>query len=266
MRHGSEIACVEAPLTYSWPGSVVEPVCMSVCSSDGREERKCPQAWSPDGVLSLFAGARAWVVGGGGAVWCPVCGKQISNKYNLRIHVRDKHEQQHGSRPICTVCRRNFKNANSLRVHTIKQHGYLSTRRRPRGLYHNSNSMGTGDQYQGETTTSSVVPQASPLSQSQQQQHQQQQQQQQQQQDLPSLPSLLCDDPVVSTSPPSLPLPSSTTSAATSFLDKLVGTAGAQDLFGCPDVDTPGSLDHTSPRLTTHDFRDVTSLSLQKGS
>ncbi|KAK3850407.1 hypothetical protein Pcinc_042886 [Petrolisthes cinctipes] len=233
---------------------------MSVCSSDGREERKCPQAWSPDGVLSLFAGARAWVVGGGGAVWCPVCGKQISNKYNLRIHVRDKHEQQHGSRPICTVCRRNFKNANSLRVHTIKQHGYLSTRRRPKGLYHNSNSMGMGDQFQGETATSSVVPQASPLSQSQHQQ-------QQQQQDLPSLPSLLCDDPVVTTSPPPLPLPSSTTSAATSFLDKLVGTAaGAQDLFGCPDVDTPGSLGHTSPRLTTHDFRDVTSLSLQKGS
>lgn len=212
-----------------------------------------PQAWSPDGVLSLFAGARAraWVVGGGGAVWCPVCGKQISNKYNLRIHVRDKHEQQHGTRPICAVCRRNFKNANSLRVHTIKQHGYLSTRRRPRGLYHNSSSMGAGDQYHG-TATSSAVPQAIPMP--------------QQQQDPPSLPSLLHDDPVVTTSPPPLPLPSSTTSAATSFLDKLVGAAGAQDLFGCPDVATAGALGHTSPRLTTHDFRDVTSLSLQKGS
>ncbi|XP_042873107.1 protein abrupt-like isoform X2 [Penaeus japonicus] len=83
-------------------------------------------------------GARAWVVGGGGSVSCPVCGKRLSNKYNLRIHVRDKHETHEGSRPTCATCRRTFKNANSLRVHAIKQHGLVSTRRRLRALYHNS--------------------------------------------------------------------------------------------------------------------------------
>lgn len=69
---------------------------------------------------------------------CPVCGKRLSNKYNLRIHVRDKHETHEGSRPTCATCRRTFKNANSLRVHAIKQHGLVSTRRRLRALYHNS--------------------------------------------------------------------------------------------------------------------------------
>ncbi|XP_066980741.1 protein bric-a-brac 2-like isoform X4 [Macrobrachium rosenbergii] len=78
-------------------------------------------------------GARAWVVGGvGGSVSCPVCGKRLSNKYNLRIHIRDKHETHEGSRPTCATCCRTFKNANSLRVHSIKQHGHLSNRRRLR--------------------------------------------------------------------------------------------------------------------------------------
>ncbi|XP_071513161.1 uncharacterized protein [Panulirus ornatus] len=83
-------------------------------------------------------GARAWVVGGGGAVSCPVCGKRLSNKYNLRIHVRDKHETQEGARPTCATCCRTFKNANSLRVHAIKQHGHVSNRHRMRAMYHNS--------------------------------------------------------------------------------------------------------------------------------
>ncbi|XP_050739821.1 broad-complex core protein isoforms 1/2/3/4/5-like isoform X6 [Eriocheir sinensis] len=86
-------------------------------------------------------GARAWVVGGGGAVTCPVCGKRLSNKYNLRIHVRDKHETG-GTRPTCATCRRSFKNANSLRVHAIKQHGLLSARRRLRPLYHHHPAAG----------------------------------------------------------------------------------------------------------------------------
>ncbi|XP_068219510.1 protein bric-a-brac 2-like isoform X6 [Palaemon carinicauda] len=79
-------------------------------------------------------GVRAWVVGGvvGGSVSCPVCGKRLSNKYNLRIHIRDKHETHEGSRPTCATCCRTFKNANSLRVHSIKQHGHLSNRRRLR--------------------------------------------------------------------------------------------------------------------------------------
>ncbi|XP_076055821.1 uncharacterized protein LOC143033965 isoform X6 [Oratosquilla oratoria] len=63
------------------------------------------------------------------SVPCPVCGKRISNKYNLRVHIRDKHESL-GRGLTCPTCQRTFKNANSLRVHSIMQHGMVSTRRR----------------------------------------------------------------------------------------------------------------------------------------
>ncbi|KAK7077164.1 hypothetical protein SK128_009773 [Halocaridina rubra] len=93
------------------------------------------RAWVMVGGVDggVGGGGMVGVVGGGGmSVSCPVCNKRLSNKYNLRIHIRDKHETQEGCRPTCTTCRRTFKNANSLRVHSIKQHGHLSSRRRLR--------------------------------------------------------------------------------------------------------------------------------------
>lgn len=95
-------------------------------------------------VRSSGGTVQAWEVmvgsGGssGGQVSCPVCGKVLSNKYNLRIHVRDKHEAQAGSGPTCSTCHRTFKNQNSLRVHSIKQHGTVKKRKYNNLLYDDS--------------------------------------------------------------------------------------------------------------------------------
>lgn len=123
------------------------------------------------------------MVGGGGAVTCPVCGKRLSNKYNLRIHVRDKHEAG-GARPTCSTCCRTFKNANSLRVHAIKQHGLLSTRRRLRSLYQpvtgalQDSPPLPPPPAPGPATTEAQAPANTPLYVDQSFLHQQQQQQQ----------------------------------------------------------------------------------------
>ena len=52
---------------------------------------------------------------------CGYCGKVLSNKYNWRIHVRDKHEQS-GVQLFCNLCNKGCKSQDALRKHMTTYH------------------------------------------------------------------------------------------------------------------------------------------------
>ncbi|XP_063227989.1 modifier of mdg4-like isoform X10 [Bacillus rossius redtenbacheri] len=63
--------------------------------------------------------ARSSSLGAGNA--CLTCGRRFSNKYNLKVHMRDAHSRASG--PIeCGQCGRSLKNLSSLRVHMYERH------------------------------------------------------------------------------------------------------------------------------------------------
>ena len=53
---------------------------------------------------------------------CSYCGKQLSNKYNLKIHIRDKHEKQGWEYFVCTYCNKAAKSKSALRKHMYDYH------------------------------------------------------------------------------------------------------------------------------------------------
>ncbi|XP_063612112.1 REH2-associated factor 1-like [Penaeus indicus] len=64
--------------------------------------------------------------GGGGGAWegpaaCPVCLKVLSNKYNLRTHMEDKHSPLQHVFP-CPICQHVYKTRNSLHNHFSMRH------------------------------------------------------------------------------------------------------------------------------------------------
>lgn len=54
-------------------------------------------------------------------VWCPVCSRPFATKFNLRIHMRDKHSVSHDLF-VCPHCGKVMKNKSCLRVHMYQKH------------------------------------------------------------------------------------------------------------------------------------------------
>ena len=99
---------------------------------------------------------------------CPYCNKMISNKYNLKTHIVDKHTVQ-TERFICDLCNRVYSTKHSLATHTSTVHRgekyvhhntqdgfYSSTSLRPpqRQIINHSNSE-TSDQGDSKLMTNS---------------------------------------------------------------------------------------------------------------
>ncbi|KAJ8969471.1 hypothetical protein NQ317_015286 [Molorchus minor] len=51
-----------------------------------------------------------------GHVYCPYCCRKFVNRYNLKVHVRDKHEDNSMDLD-CQVCGKTMRNQSCLRVH-----------------------------------------------------------------------------------------------------------------------------------------------------
>ncbi|XP_050308595.1 broad-complex core protein isoforms 1/2/3/4/5-like isoform X2 [Anthonomus grandis grandis] len=51
-----------------------------------------------------------------GHVFCPYCCRKFVNKYNLKVHIRDKHESM-STDLDCQVCGKTMRNLSCLRVH-----------------------------------------------------------------------------------------------------------------------------------------------------
>lgn len=51
-----------------------------------------------------------------GHVFCPFCCRKFVNRYNLKVHVRDKHED-HSIDLDCQICGKTMRNQSCLRVH-----------------------------------------------------------------------------------------------------------------------------------------------------
>ncbi|KAJ0183952.1 hypothetical protein K1T71_000375 [Dendrolimus kikuchii] len=59
---------------------------------------------------------------------CPSCNRYFANRYNLKVHIRDKHAAAEGSL-TCTICQKTMRNPSCLRVHLYnhrKQAAYLA--------------------------------------------------------------------------------------------------------------------------------------------
>ncbi|XP_066256916.1 protein bric-a-brac 2-like isoform X2 [Euwallacea similis] len=52
-----------------------------------------------------------------GHVFCPYCCRKFVNRYNLKVHIRDKHESKSSTDLDCQVCGKTMRNQSCLRVH-----------------------------------------------------------------------------------------------------------------------------------------------------
>ncbi|XP_050361366.1 modifier of mdg4-like [Nymphalis io] len=63
-----------------------------------------------------------------GGVKCPSCHRFFANRYNLKVHIRDKHDTREGTLQ-CDICQKRMRNPSCLRVHMYhhrKQAAYLA--------------------------------------------------------------------------------------------------------------------------------------------
>ncbi|CAK1588125.1 unnamed protein product [Parnassius mnemosyne] len=63
-----------------------------------------------------------------GGVKCPSCHRYFANRYNLKVHIRDKHDTREGTLQ-CDICQKRMRNPSCLRVHMYhhrKQAAYLA--------------------------------------------------------------------------------------------------------------------------------------------
>lgn len=61
-------------------------------------------------------------------VKCPSCNRYFANRYNLKVHIRDKHAIPEGTL-TCDICKKRMRNPSCLRVHLYnhrKQAAYLA--------------------------------------------------------------------------------------------------------------------------------------------
>ncbi|KAI8431261.1 hypothetical protein MSG28_001289 [Choristoneura fumiferana] len=61
-------------------------------------------------------------------VKCPSCHRFFANRYNLKVHIRDKHDTREGTLQ-CEICNKRMRNPSCLRVHMYhhrKQAAYLA--------------------------------------------------------------------------------------------------------------------------------------------
>ncbi|KAL0902226.1 hypothetical protein ABMA27_000147 [Loxostege sticticalis] len=78
-------------------------------------------------VLPESAKESGWNIKTGG-VKCPSCHRFFANRYNLKVHIRDKHDTREGTLQ-CDICQKRMRNPSCLRVHMYhhrKQAAYLA--------------------------------------------------------------------------------------------------------------------------------------------
>ncbi|XP_028163099.1 uncharacterized protein LOC114354749 isoform X1 [Ostrinia furnacalis] len=78
-------------------------------------------------VLPESAKESGWNMKTGG-VKCPSCHRFFANRYNLKVHIRDKHDTREGTLQ-CDICHKRMRNPSCLRVHMYhhrKQAAYLA--------------------------------------------------------------------------------------------------------------------------------------------
>ncbi|CAH0577710.1 unnamed protein product [Chrysodeixis includens] len=78
-------------------------------------------------VLPESAKESGWNCKSGG-VKCPSCHRFFANRYNLKVHIRDKHDTREGTLQ-CDICQKRMRNPSCLRVHMYhhrKQAAYLA--------------------------------------------------------------------------------------------------------------------------------------------
>ncbi|XP_041987167.1 protein tramtrack, beta isoform-like isoform X2 [Aricia agestis] len=78
-------------------------------------------------VLPDSAKESGWNCKSGG-VKCPSCHRFFANRYNLKVHIRDKHDTREGTLQ-CEICQKRMRNPSCLRVHMYhhrKQAAYLA--------------------------------------------------------------------------------------------------------------------------------------------
>ncbi|CAH0402103.1 unnamed protein product [Chilo suppressalis] len=83
-------------------------------------------------VLPESASESGWNTKSGGVklrgVKCPSCHRFFANRYNLKVHIRDKHDTREGTLQ-CDICQKRMRNPSCLRVHMYhhrKQAAYLA--------------------------------------------------------------------------------------------------------------------------------------------
>ncbi|XP_017781112.1 PREDICTED: protein abrupt-like isoform X2 [Nicrophorus vespilloides] len=75
----------------------------------------------PEGVFNADANPHEndvvmYTVDEKGHAYCPYCFKKFVNRYNLKVHIRDKHDTS-ASNLDCLICGKTMRNRSCLRVH-----------------------------------------------------------------------------------------------------------------------------------------------------
>lgn len=94
------------------------------------EDVKLPSAaWDPNfKLLAASASGKTSQTYNKSNVICFICGKQLSNQYNLRVHM----ETHSNSSYSCTSCSHVSRSRDALRKHVSYRHPVASSQKRPR--------------------------------------------------------------------------------------------------------------------------------------
>lgn len=93
------------------------------------EDAKPPPIWDANfKFLTSSASSRTSQTYNKSSVTCLICGKQLSNQYNLRVHM----ETHSNSSYSCTACSHVSRSRDALRKHVSYRHPVASPQKRPR--------------------------------------------------------------------------------------------------------------------------------------
>ncbi|KAG7189627.1 hypothetical protein KM043_017307 [Ampulex compressa] len=93
------------------------------------EDIKPPPIWDANfKFLTSSATSRTAQTYNKSSVTCLICGKQLSNQYNLRVHM----ETHSNSSYSCTACSHVSRSRDALRKHVSYRHPVASPQKRPR--------------------------------------------------------------------------------------------------------------------------------------
>lgn len=88
-----------------------------------------PAAWDTNfKLLAAFGSGKTSQTYNKSSVTCVICGKQLSNQYNLRVHM----ETHSNSSYSCTACSHVSRSRDALRKHVSYRHPVASSQKRPR--------------------------------------------------------------------------------------------------------------------------------------
>lgn len=93
------------------------------------EDIKLPPVWDANfKFLTTSVGSRTSQNYNKSSVTCLICGKQLSNQYNLRVHM----ETHSNSSYSCTACSHVSRSRDALRKHVSYRHPVASSQKRSR--------------------------------------------------------------------------------------------------------------------------------------